>query len=101
MRRVGLTDLDLAARVLLGLPPEHRAAMAMGMLVAAHNADKIRKRLNRAMSGHGDGSLATQALLSGLRGSGSGDPDYFDCLSILIEAIRGWRQDRNTRHPDP
>ena len=39
MRSVGLSDLDLAARALLGLPQETWAAAAGQMIEAAHTAD--------------------------------------------------------------
>lgn len=96
MRAVGLSDLDMAAWALLGLPAGTRQAAMTRMLVAAHCADKWRKRTGRAMPDGATGSLYVQAqLLAAQVGAGAraqaGGPAYGLALAVVLSEVQAWR----------
>jgi hypothetical protein len=87
MRPILLADLDLAARVLLALPPRQRAATMDALLDRAARADAHRRATGLLLPGEGDGSLLSVAL-----GQPRVDPapvgrDYRACLGIVLDRI--------------
>ena len=65
MRAIHLTDLDIATRVLLAIPDDHRENLAVRIIAGTRLADTYRKRLGRRHHKWGDGSLANAALAIG------------------------------------
>jgi hypothetical protein len=87
MRPILLADIDLAARVLLALPPGGRAMAMDSLLHRAARADAYRRATGRLLPGEGDGSLISVAL-----GQPRADPapvgrDYRVCLGIVLDRI--------------
>ena len=87
MRPLLPSDLDLAARVLLALPPERRARDMDRMLATAHRAERHRRLTGRLLPGQGDGSLLSVAL-----GRRRADPqvagaDYRACLAVVLDRL--------------
>jgi hypothetical protein len=87
MRPLLPSDLDLAARVLLVLPSERRAAEMDGMIAAACLAERYRRLTGRLLPGQGDGSLLSVAL-----GRRRADPevvgaDYRACLAVVLDRL--------------
>lgn len=66
MRPIHLTDLDLAARVLLGCDSEDRASAACRIVAGARLADLYRKRMRQCHQVWGDGTLVGAALAVGV-----------------------------------
>lgn len=91
MRAVGLSDLDLAARVLLMQPQERWRAVVRHMLEAAHTADVWRKRTGRRHPEGGTGSLFVQASLMPRSRAGRSDPRYISALLSVLEGLADWR----------
>jgi hypothetical protein len=91
MRSVGLSDLDLAARALLGLPQETWAAAAGQMIEAAHTADLWRKRHRRAHPSGGTGSLYAQASLCPRVATSPPSARYCAALLAVLQALELWR----------
>ncbi len=91
MRAVGLSDLDMAARAAECVPPAAREEFARAMIERAHLADKVRKRLGRAMVDGSTGSLYDEACRHDRsRGAGTGE-SYFSAMAVVLEALRIWR----------
>lgn len=91
MRAVGLSDLDVATRVLMTLPASDRSAQAMRMIEAAHAADLWRKRYGVAHPAGGTGSLCAQAALYPRVASSRCSPEYCAALADLLAALADWR----------
>lgn len=90
MRKVGLTDLDLAARAVMRAP-YHRVRFAADLIEAAHTADKVRKRTGRGHVGGGTGSLYAQAALCPVAPREACQADYLAALSDVLVALSAWR----------
>jgi hypothetical protein len=95
MRPILLSDLDLAARVLLGLPVDQRRAEMDVILQCARQADAFRQVTGRILVGHGDGSILSVALGRPRSGPVSADIHYRACLGIVLERIA---MDEMTHH---
>ena len=91
MREIGLTDLDLATRVLLAVPRGRWAATAAELIADAHTADLWRKRQGCAHPNGGTGSLYAQASLYTRAGTSRSSARYCAALSALLLAIDAWR----------
>lgn len=87
MRPILLADLDLAARVLLGLPAAQRRAEMDAMLCAAARAEAHRRLTGRLLPGQGDGSLLSVALGRPRADPAAAGRDYRVCLCIVLERI--------------
>lgn len=95
MRPVLPNDLDRCARALMVLEEGARSDHMLQLLSAADLADRYRKRTGRMHPVHGDGSLGVAAWRAGL----GTRPDRCDiayclCLSIVLEKLHFWRQER-------
>ncbi|MCF2903549.1 hypothetical protein L0666_00980 [Octadecabacter sp. CECT 8868] len=91
MRQVGLTDLDLAARVLLAAPPEAWPDLASTLVEDAHVADLWRKRYATAHPNGGTGSLYAQAALYPRSRIGGCSKPYCMAMAAVLEALQAWR----------
>ena len=91
MRQVGLSDLDMAARVLLTRPRGDWRAVVAGLIEQAHTADIWRKRTGRAHPNGGTGSLYAQAALWPRGASSVCDPPYCAALSAVLDGLAAWR----------
>lgn len=95
MRAVGLSDLDVAARALLALPPDRWADMADGLVRDAHVADLWRKRFGTAHPSGGTGSLYAQATLGQTVPSSDCTPHYCAALREVLRALEARRKRAN------
>ncbi len=92
MRQILVGDLLSAARALLAVDPVVREALMQRMLEEADTADRYRRRLGRGHAVFGSGSLMEVALRRQHRAEPFlSDPDYLDCLGIVIRGLIGWR----------
>lgn len=91
MRSVGLTDLDLAARAVLAVPPERRMAFVARLLDDAHTSDLWRKRRGVPHPSGGTGSLYAQASLHCLGPVTSADNSYCSALGVVLQGLEAWR----------
>jgi hypothetical protein len=87
MRPILLSDLDLAARVLLGIPVDQRRVEMDAILKFARQADAFRQATGRILVGYGDGSILSVALGRPRSGSALADINYRACLGIVLERI--------------
>ena len=88
MRAIHLTDLDIATRVLMGLPAGQQAEAARDIVAGARLADRFRKRLRRRHPVWGDGTLAQAALaVRGPAASPRCDARYRAAMVGLLAAI--------------
>ena len=95
MRRVGLSDLDAAARALMTKPQPDWPQLARGMIEAAHLADLFRKRTGWPHPDGGTGSLFVQAALIGQRNVAFADPGYVLAMQTVLRALTDWRARMN------
>lgn len=96
MRAIHLHDIDLAARVLVGLSgeAERREAMAR-MLAEADLADRYRKRTHRLWHCRQDGSLAAAARETGpVAPLSHCDREYLRALIVVAEEVERFRARR-------
>lgn len=91
MRRVGLSDLDVAARTLMQVNPDQRAALAEKLILDAHAADLWRKRHGSAHPAGGTGSLYAQAFLLSRAPSSDCTSEYCSAMTTVLHALRRWR----------
>lgn len=85
-----LGDVVAAARVLLPLPAERRAALLSELLRQATVAEQHRLRTGRSHPDHGDGSLMAAALAHGCaREPSLRDGDYCKCLALVLIRLAG------------
>lgn len=91
MRRVGLSDLDAAARALMLRPPPEWPQTARALINSAHLADLFRKRMGRAHPDGGTGSLFVQAQLLGRCEANFAGPDYARAMETVLGALTDWR----------
>lgn len=91
MRRVGLSDLDAAARALMTRPQPDWPRVARGMIEGAHLADLFRKRTGWPHPDGGTGSLFVQAALVGQCNVGFADPAYVLAMETVLHALTDWR----------
>jgi len=92
MRRVGLLDLDVAARRVMLVKLDQRAALAAKLIADAHAADLWRKRFGSAHPAGGTGSLYAQACLLPRAPSSDCTPDYCAALAVVLDALGAWRR---------
>lgn len=97
MRRVRLSDLDLAARAVMAAPPDHWDRFARQLIEDAHRADAWRKAHATAHSSGGTGSLYAQASLYPSAASSVCDADYCTAFGVVLRALAAWR-DRTNRN---
>ncbi|MFN4100458.1 MAG: hypothetical protein ACK4GT_11845 [Pararhodobacter sp.] len=87
MRPVTLTDLAAAARVLLALPPEQRAAGMAALIARAEAADSHRLATGRDHR-YGNGTLGSAALTCAAADPAEpGDAEYLGCLALAVNAL--------------
>lgn len=91
MRRVGLSDLDVAVRALLARPRRDWAAFAAELIERAHTADIWRKRYGVAHPSGGTGSLYAQASLHQRAAASDCSPRYCAALVVVLKALEAWR----------
>lgn len=91
MRAVGLSDLDLATRVLVHQARKDWRTTADDLIRNAHCADLWRKRYGVAHPGGGTGSLYAQACLLPRAPSSGCDARYCAALACLLAALEDWR----------
>ena len=91
MRAVGLSDLDVAARALLGQPQGDWPKVAAQLIVDAHTADVWRKRYGVAHPNGGTGSLYAQASLLPCARSTQCGEQYCAALAQVLAALAQWR----------
>lgn len=92
MRKVGLSDLDMAVRALLVMPSATWPVSARALIERAHAADVWRKRTGSAHPGGGTGSLYAQAALGICATSSECSPRYCAALLVVLEALADWRK---------
>lgn len=97
MRAVGLTDLDMAARAVMMVPPADQPRFAQGLIAQADLSDRWRKRMGRAHPGGGTGSLYVQASLGPVAMPHQAGPTYCAAMSCVLAALAAWRA--RTYHP--
>lgn len=85
MRRVLLADLMAAADHLAGVPPDRQAEAAVALLWRAHWAHCYMRRLGKAHSRWGNGSLgsAVESEAGLPRSLAAGDPAFIRALGVL------------------
>ncbi len=91
MRRVGLSDLDLATRTVLAMSQEDWDVHARSLIEGAHAADLWRKRYGRAHPDGGTGSLYAQASLYPRAASRMCSQRYCAALQVVLRALNEWR----------
>lgn len=91
MRRVGLSDLDAAARALMAVPPAVRPAFARALIEAAHCADRVRKRTGQPEPSGATGSLFVQAGLHPQRPAAFACSEYVQSMEAVLQALVAWR----------
>lgn len=75
--------------MLLALPDRKRAAAMVALIEAARLADRYRKRTGRAHPVYGTGSLmGAAAARRQLPEPWLDDPEYLECLAVVIAALR-------------
>jgi len=95
MRQVLHGDIIAAARSLLEIAPQDRAAAICVMLYHAHSADKFRKRTGGSHRQWGNGSLMTAASPRPKQGEPSlSDLDYLAALQLILHAVLEWKRSR-------
>lgn len=89
MRRVHLTDLNIATRVLMAADESCRHGIAAELIANAQIADRYRKRTGRNHFVWGAGSLADACRNHprAMRPLGC-DPLFLTCLATVITALR-------------
>ncbi|MBN7785262.1 hypothetical protein JYP51_10045 [Ponticoccus gilvus] len=88
MRPVLPGDVSAAARALLAVAPEGRAALAQRLLTEAAAADRYRRRFRRAHPDWGNGTLRAAALAHPVAAEPRlDDRDHLDCQFLVIEAL--------------
>jgi hypothetical protein len=79
-----------AARALLSVPADRRAALLSALLWDAAIADRHRRRTGRSHPVYGDGSLMATALARGcVREPGLQERDYCLCLAQVLIRLAG------------
>ena len=88
MRTVLSSDVSGAARALLEVPEERRAALCARMLQEADWADRYTRRLGRVHVLWGNGTLLGAARARRLAPERDfGDREYCACFHMVIEAL--------------
>jgi hypothetical protein len=87
MRPLLLSDLDLAARVLLALPRPRRVREMDSMIQTARRADRHRRLTGDLLPGQGDGSLLSVALGRRRADPGCAGADYRACLALVLDRL--------------
>ncbi len=91
MRSVGVSDLDLAARAVMAVPPNERVHFIEVLLEDTHVSDLWRKRYGNSHPSGGTGSLFAQASLHPTSTSNRADQTYCEALSLVLKALNAWR----------
>jgi len=94
MRAVGVSDLDLAARVVVSVSPDKQLSFVRQLLDDAHASDLWRKRHGTTHPSGGTGSLYAQAALYGATMEVPVDRAYCTSLGVVLQGLEAWR-DRN------
>lgn len=89
MRPLLLSDLDLAARVLLALPEARRDSEMSDLLATAERADRHRLATGTILPGAGDGSLLSAALVRRHSAMQLAGRDYRACLETVLRVLHG------------
>ncbi|APZ55064.1 hypothetical protein [Salipiger abyssi] len=93
MRPVLHGDLICAACALLSVPQGQRWRAARDLVARADAADRYRRRIGRAHAEWGNGTLMSAALSQAIAPERRlDDPDYADCLILVLEALRCHRR---------
>lgn len=79
-------DIDVAARVLMLLPPEGRGPLIRRIIAEACAADAYRKRHGRAHALWGDGTLMA-ALARPCARAPQITAEYLECQFFVLEAL--------------
>jgi hypothetical protein len=88
MRHIAHPDLSTAARALLALPEQRRAAEAARMLLEAEAADCYRQHAGRSHPVWGNGTLEGAARSRTLAEPRSlSDSEYLGALAMVLDAI--------------
>ncbi len=95
MRAVLVHDLDRATRAALLMRPQTRVAQLLGLIEAAHAADKLRKATGRRHPRWGDGTLAAAcAHLPLAPCPRRHDAEACAALAAVLAALALWRAER-------
>lgn len=92
MRAVGLSDLDLAARAVMSVPPNQQMNFAERLLEEAHLSDLWCKRIGTAHASGGTGSLYMQASVHNTVPLKWSDSAYCGAFCIILQALEAWRE---------
>ncbi|MGJ8618206.1 MAG: DUF7742 family protein [Sulfitobacter sp.] len=88
MRSVYFSDLSVAARALLSVPPDHRENLCMQMMWEADWADKYTKRLGKAHLQWGNGTLMAAARTRQLQSERCfSDTEFAMCIGVIIKCL--------------
>jgi len=91
MRPIGPSDLDVAARALLGQPQGDWPKVAARLMADAHAADLWRMRYGVGHPNGGTGSLFAQASLLPCARSTQCGEQYCAALAQVLAALAQWR----------
>ncbi|WP_300029424.1 hypothetical protein [uncultured Roseobacter sp.] len=93
MRDLMLSDLVSAARVLRAAPGRDRNALCQRLITQAHYADVFYKKLGYPHPRWGNGALGAAARGHATpRGHDLSDPEFCDCLSVVLAGISAFRK---------
>lgn len=88
MRTVSYSDLTVAARALLSVPPSERPKLCSRILCEADWADRYVRKLGRRHPAWGNGTVVAAANSRALAPERSvSDPEYRDCLMIVLQGL--------------
>lgn len=97
MRRVGLSDFDLAARAVMAVSDDLQPAFAAHLIAASHDSDLWRKRHGRTHPKGGTGSLYAEAGLHPRAPCDCGGDAYVQALGVVCAALLAWRTQQARR----
>jgi len=98
MRPVGLSDLDLAARIVMSVPSDKQLSFIAQLLDDAHASDLWRKRHGTTHPSGGTGSLYAQAALYHVTMEEHIDRVYYTSLGVVLQGLEAWYK-RNHKVP--
>lgn len=87
MRPTYLSDLDQAARAVLAVPAQDRAAAAAKIVAQADTADRYRKRLSKAHHEFGTGTLTSAVQDVPRADIAYCHAEYRACLALVLAAM--------------
>jgi hypothetical protein len=95
MRPVLISDLTLAARALLFVPPMARKKLALRLLQDADVGDRYARRIGRIHTKYGDGTLSAVARMRPLALEPTlNNFAYCECLALVLEQLMELRIER-------